>query len=412
MTDLRRLTLTETFEPHVIRMTPAQARALGASRIVSVVPTDGGEAVIAPSGRVGGVRVGDLQVEVWPKEKVKLAHLLFMLGYAADPGFRPEAIDAEAYDDLWPALAESLARLAERALLGGVLQGYRTIEESSNVVRGRIRVADQLRRHPGRIYPTEIAYDEYLTDIAENQILRTALRRMRSVPRLRRDVAARLTHLDNRLDGVAVLRRGTTTPAWRATRLNARYVPALRLAELILRNTAAQAGDDGVEIAAFVVVMWKVFEDFVTVALKEAIAHQGRRSVAQQRWWLDAERVDLTPRVPMAIDLLEYDGGAPHMVYDAKYKASGGEGRFPNADFYQMLAYCTTIGLDRALLVYAQGGSPVDRRVENSAVTIREWPLDLSLTPEQMLASIHEAVATASIPLSTSAEGNLVSVTS
>ncbi|WP_104350179.1 McrC family protein [Rathayibacter sp. AY1A4] len=381
-------------------MTPAQARALGASRLVSVVVTEGGEAVITPNGRVGAVRVGDLQVEVWPKEKVKLAHLLFMLGYAADPGFRPEAIDAEAYDELWPALAESLARLVERALLGGVLQGYRTIEESSNVVRGRVRVADQLRRHPGRIYPTEIAYDEYLTDIAENQILRTALRRMRSVPRLRRDVVARLTHLDNRLDGVAVLRRGVPSPAWRATRLNARYVPALRLSELVLRNAAARAGDDGVEIAAFVVVMWKVFEDFVTVALKEEIAHQGRRSVAQQRWWLDAERTDLIPRVPMAIDLIEYDGGAPHVIYDAKYKASGGEGRYPNADFYQMLAYCTTTGLDRAILVYAQGGSPVDRWVENSAVRIREWPLDLSLTPEQMLASIHEAVATASIPLS------------
>jgi len=400
VTDLRRLTLTESSEPRVVRMTPAQARAFSASRIVSVVFTDGGDAVIAPRGRVGGVRVGDLQVEVWPKEKVKLAHLLFMLGYAADPGFRPEAIDAGAYDDLWPALAESLARLAERALFGGVLQGYRTTEDSSDVVRGRIRVADQLRTHPGCLYPIEIAYDEYLIDIAENQILRTALRRMRSVPRLRRDVAARLSHLENRLNGVTILRRGAAMPAWRATRLNARYVPALRLAELILRNTAAQAGDGGIEIASFVVVMWKVFEDFVTVALKEAIASRGRRSVAQQRWWLDAERIDLTPRVPMAIDLIEYDGGAPQMVYDAKYKASGGEGRYPNADFYQMLAYCTTIGIDRAILVYAQGGSPVDRQIENSAVRIREWPLDLSLAPEEMLASIHRAVATASLPLS------------
>ncbi|PPH67293.1 hypothetical protein C5D25_00710 [Rathayibacter sp. AY1D7] len=118
MTDPRRLTLAETFEPCAVQMTPAQARALGASRLVSVVVTEGGEAVITPNGRVGAVRVGDLQVEVWPKEKVKLAHLLFMLGYAADPGFRPEAIDAEAYDELRPALAESLARLGERALPG------------------------------------------------------------------------------------------------------------------------------------------------------------------------------------------------------------------------------------------------------------------------------------------------------
>nr|WP_154923784.1 restriction endonuclease [Microbacterium testaceum] len=399
MTEVRRLTLTESFEPFAARLSEAQSHALQGSRLVNVVPVGAGSAVLQPRGRVGAVRVGDLQVEVWPKQKVKLAHLIFMLGYAADPGFRPEAVDAEAYNELWPALAESLARLCERALLGGVLQGYRTVEESSIVVRGRIRVADQLRRHPGQISPTEIAYDEYMTDVAENRILRTALRLMRAVPRLRPAVASRLSHLDNRLDGVAVLRRGAPLPTWRATRLNARYVPALRLAELVLRNTAAQAGDDGVEIAAFVVSMWKVFEDFVTVALREAIAARGRRAVPQKRWYFDEVRRDGVSRVPMAIDLLEYDGAAPVLVYDAKYKAAAGDGRYPNADFYQMLAYCTTVGLDRAVLVYAQGGEPVDRRVVNSSVTIREWPLDLSLPPGEMLASIGRAVNWASMPL-------------
>lgn len=399
MNDVRRLTLTESFEPFAARLSDAQSRALHGSRLVNVVPAGADSAVLQPSGRVGAVRVSDLQVEVWPKEKVKLAHLIFMLGYAADPGFRPEAVDAEAYDELWPSLAESLARLCERALLGGVLQGYRAVEESSIVVRGRIRVADQLRRHPGQISPTEIAYDEYTTDVAENRILRTALRRMRAVPRLRSDVAARLSHLDNRLDGVAVLRRGAPLPTWRPTRLNARYVPALRLAELVLRNTAAQAGEDGVEIAAFVVSMWKVFEDFVTVALREAIAARGRRAVPQKRWHFDQVRHDGISRVPMAIDLLEYDGAAPVMVYDAKYKAAAGDGRYPNADFYQMLAYCTTVGLDRAVLVYAQGGDVVDRRVANSPVTIREWPLDLSLSPADMLESIQRAVDAASHPI-------------
>ncbi|CAN7165465.1 McrC family protein [Microbacterium foliorum] len=399
MSELLRLTLPESFEPFAASLTEVEARALHLSRLVNVVGASGGTAVLQPSGRVGAVRIGELQVEVWPKEKVKLAHLIFMLGYAADPGFRPELVDAEAYDDLWPAFAESLARLTERALLGGVLQGYRTVEESSIVVRGRIRVADQLRRHPGQISPTEIAYDEYMTDIAENRILRTALRRMRAVPRLRPDVAARLSHLDNRLDGVAVLRRGAPTPSWRPTRLNTRYVPALRLAELVLRNTAAQMGHDGVEVAAFVVSMWKVFEDFVTTALREAISVRGRRAVPQKRWHFDEVRRDEVGRVPMAIDLLEYDGRDPIMVYDAKYKAASGDGRYPNADFYQMLAYCTTVGLKRAVLVYAQGGDVIDRRVLNSPVTIREWPLDLSLSPAEMLESIERAVDAASEPL-------------
>ena len=45
---------------------------------------------LAPAGRVGSVRIGGLQVQVRPKDKVGLTRLLFLLGYARDPGFREE----------------------------------------------------------------------------------------------------------------------------------------------------------------------------------------------------------------------------------------------------------------------------------------------------------------------------------
>ncbi|MGF3055550.1 McrC family protein [Microbacterium sp. YY-01] len=398
MTHIRRFTLRESFEPFALPLTEAQLHALKTSQLVKVVSA-GSEAVLQSNGRVGAVRVGDLQIEVWPKQKVKLSHLIFMLGYATDPGFRSDVVEAEEYDELWPLLAESLARQTEQALLAGVLQGYETKEESSLVVRGRIRVVDQLRQHPGHIWPIEISYDEYMADIPENRIVRTALRRMRAVPRLNPALASRLAHLDNRLDGVSVLRPGLRLPSWRPSRMNARYVSALRLAELVLRNMSAQVGDDGVEIASFVVEMWRVFEDFVTAALREAIAAHGRRAESQREWLFDTDRTDNRARIAMSIDLLEYDGQRPVMVYDAKYKAASNTGRYANADLYQMLAYCTTVGLERAVLVYAQGGDPVDRRVMNSAVTIREWPLDLSASPDEMLRSMWRAVAGASQPL-------------
>lgn len=410
MSGLRRITLAEGFEPFPAPLAAAEAEALAASRLVGVVRTAGGEAVLSPTRQVGAVRAGDVQVEVWPKQRVRLAHLIFLLGYTADPGFRPESVSAEGYDDLWPALAESLARLAERALLGGILNGYRVREEASAVVRGRIRVTDQLRRHPGLPFPLEISYDDFLTDIAENRILRTALRRLRAVPRVNPGVASRLAHLDNRLDGVAVLRHGDPLPPWRPTRRNARYVPALRLAELVLRYSSARAGAGGIQVAAFVVPMWKVFEDFVTVALREAIAARGGRAVSQKRWEFDAERRDGISQVPMAIDLLEYSGREPVMVYDAKYKAASADGRYPNADLYQMLAYCTAVGLEEAVLVYAAGGSPVRRRVQNSAVAITEWPLDLSCAPAEILAQIERIVAGTRRPVAVRVPRHLASV--
>lgn len=389
---MRKCGLDEQFEPFAIRLSEEQASALGASRLVNIVSASTGSYVLSPSGRIGAIRTRDLQIEVWPKERVQIAHLMFMLGYAADPGFRPEGIDGAAYDDLWPVIAESFARLCERALLGGVLQGYRSVEESSMVVRGRIRSGDQIRRHPGKLLPIEVAYDEYVTDIAENQILRTALRRIRTVPGLNPDVATRLSHLDNRLDGIRIVRQGETLPSWRPTRLNARYVSALRLAELVIRNASAHLGAGDVEMASFVVTMWKVFEDFISVALREVIKARGRQVAVQERWHFDEPQVDGIRSVPMFIDLIEYEAGRPIRVYDAKYKVADSNGRYPNADFYQMHAYCTALGIRNGVLIYAQGGDPVNRNVMNSSISIQEWPLDLSQTPDEILRSIRNAV--------------------
>lgn len=46
-------------------------------------------------------------------------------------------------------------------------------------------------------------------------------------------------------------------------------------------------------------------------------------------------------------------GGQIAAIIDAKYKRLVDK-RFPNADAYQMLAYCTAFGLEQGFLVYAR----------------------------------------------------------
>ena len=58
---------------------------------------------------------------------------------------------------------------------------------------------------------------------------------------------------------------------WRPTRLNARYHAALRLAELVLRATSVDHGTGAVAVSGFLLDMPQLFEDFVTVALKESL---------------------------------------------------------------------------------------------------------------------------------------------
>jgi 5-methylcytosine-specific restriction enzyme subunit McrC len=380
------------------RLDDDHASALNTTGLVDLRPEGGGWWRILPSGKVGAVRIGALDVQVHPK--VGIARLLFLLGYALDPGFGPEDVTATAEPDLWPALAESLIRQAERALAPGVLQGYLSVDESLPLVRGRIRFADQFARRPGLPLPIEVRFDEYATDIAENQILRTAFRRMMAVPRLPASARARLTHLDGRLDGVRVLPHGALLPTWRPSRINARYLPALRLAQLVLRYQSAEPGPGDVTMAAFVVNMAKVFEDFVTTALRESLATYPGHTDGQYPAHLDVQRT-----IPIRPDVVHVVNGRPVAVFDAKYKLEGATSGYPNADSYQMLAYCTALKLRTGWLVYAQGASTSGpRRVRNTEIDIRHYPLDLSAPPRDILVEIdtlaHQAIrgAAASAP--------------
>ncbi len=377
-------------EGRLVRLDQAFAAALAGTGLVEVRPEGGGIWRLLPCGKVGAVSVPGLQVQVNPKEKVGLAKLIFLLGYARDPGFRPEDVVGDDEPELWPALAESLARLVERALGRGVLQGYRTMEDALRTVRGRIRIGDQISRRPGQMVPLEVSYDEFTVDISENRILRLALRRMLAVPRLDPQVRARLAHLDGRLEGVRPLHAQEQIPRWQPSRLNERYQPALRLAEVILRNCSAEAGPGGVRVAAFVVSMWKVFEDFVTTALTETLRQYPGVTRAQYPSWLDVPRAGRTKgEIPMSIDIAHLVGGKPVIVLDAKYKVADSSGNYPNADHYQMLAYCTALGLDRAWLVYAQGSRVgAERRIRNTDIGVVEYSLDLSASPHDLLGQV------------------------
>ena len=116
----------------------------------------------------------------------------------------------------------------------------------------------------------------------------------------------------------------------------------MRLAELVLRATSLEQMAGRVRVSGFLVDMARVFEDFVTVALSEALTAYGGRARRRGPHFLDvAEHVRLRP------DLVWYEeDGSCAAVVDAKYKAERPSG-FLDADLYQMLAYCTALRLER-----------------------------------------------------------------
>ena len=379
--------LDELGPPIELQLTPEQGRALASSGVVSAIPSAfrSGSWLLGATGKVGAARIGDMEIHIRPK--VPIARLLFLAGYSQHaPAWRSETVPVAHAADLIPVVAQGLWRQTERAIHQGLLPGYILVEESSPVLRGRLRESEQLHRHHGLPLPLEIRHDEFTTDIPENQILRTACERMLLVPRVDAGSQRMLRRLLRDFSEVTSLSRGDPIPAWQPTRLNARYHAALRLAEIVLRATSVEHQPGSVLLNGFLFDMPKLFEDFVTVALREALVTGfGGRVDDQDRHYLDqAARVVLRPDIVWKIR------GSPVAVIDAKYKAEKPAG-YPNADLYQLLAYCTVLGLGEGHLVYAKGNEePARHVVRQSGIQIFCHALDLSQPADVLLSQMHD----------------------
>lgn len=357
--------------------------ALARSQIVAATRVGGGEWEIAPTTKVGVASIGD--VTVWIRPKVDIVRVLFLCGYAHKPGWFVDTVAMSEVSDLVPALAHAFADQADRALEVGLLQGYTEIDDSLTVLRGRLRDQDQLRQRFGIAIPLLVRFDDHKVDIAENQLLRGATELLLRVPGVPSHTRSRLRRLRQVLVEVTPPVRGAALPLWMPSRLNKRYHVAVWLAELLLRRNAVDQAPGGVRIGGFLVDMAKVYEDFLTAALTESFRRHGGWSRAQDRHYLDTDG-----KVAMKPDLVWYVDGVPAAVVDAKYKVEKPAG-FPDADLYQMLAYCTALELGAGHLVYAKGNAAeTAHTVRHVGVTIHAHTLDLSSLPGDLLTQVNE----------------------
>lgn len=395
----RRLDFEENGEPIEVRLGAATGMALAGSGLVDASPAPGGHGwLVRPMSKVGAIRVGGVEVHVAPK--VDIERIVFLLGYtSAGMRWTNREVDVSVAPDLLTAVVEAFARIAERALTQGLLQGYRVREESLAVVRGRIREADQVRRRYSLMVPVEVRYDDFTVDTAENRWLRAAVLRCLRLPGLAPALRHRLLRLDLLLADVTPVRSTALLERWRPSRLNARLQPALRLAEVIVRGTSFEPGETGLAVHGFVIDMARVFEDFVCAALGGALQGFGGTAVSQDRRW----HLDVAQDVAIRPDLVWYadDGARPLAVVDAKYKAEKHSG-FPDADLYQVLAYCTALGLDEGHLVYAKGNEAGRvHEVRNAGVVIRAHTVNLDAPPTTLMGEVSDLAAA----IATSAPG-------
>ena len=389
---MRPINLQEYAESEPLRLSGSELDALGdRSLSLTITPAHGkaGAYRLKPGSTIGALEIGDLSVAIRPK--LDISRVLFLASYAPGAFKRQEKrFDFDEAHTLVEALALALEAAARRAFARGLLHGYRTEEEALYTVRGRILVAEQIRRRFGVPVPIEVRYDEFTEDIRPNRLVKAAaglLGRMRiRSPQARNG----LRWIGAMLGNVTPVRYARSeVPPVTFDRLNAHYREVVGLARLILRHWAFEAARGDVRAAGFLMDMNTVFQEFVTEALRDKLrvaAHtlcSDRELTGRRRIYLDDKS-----RVRLAPDLTWWDGPTCTFVGDAKYKNADG-GRVPSADLYQLLAYATALDLPGGLLVYAQGeADPAKYQVRNAGTRLEVVAVDLAGSIEDLRASI------------------------
>lgn len=336
-----------------------QLQAAAGSRL-TLTPSSRGY-LIRASSHVGSIAVPGIVLHVLPK--VPVVNILHLMTWSTERISLGRDEPDQATGSLTAAVAAWYSRMLERTLVLGVDRSY--VEEADRVValRGRIDWPAQTRA-VGLPTPIACRYDEWSLDTRANRIVAAAALALLRNPAVPPQPAFTLRRLLRLLAGVGPLRPDDLSAQHDfLTRLNEHYRTTVQLARLVLHAGGLAQGAGHAAVSSFMVNMNDVFEDYVFASLKQRL---------RGTWEVDKRKVplDIAGHMPTEPDLLFTDRlGANALVADSKYKLTS-DGRGRNADYYQLLAYCTSLGLRRGVLIYCDtdGNGPTPPR----SIQVRE----------------------------------------
>ena len=391
---MRRIDLREYQQSKPYKLSVAEIEILKLtvpSLTIEPATENAGTFRITPAAVVGAVEVDDLSVLIHPK--IGIPQLLSLACYALDL-YRPTEglFDFSEEDALPDVLALALASAARRAFSRGILHGYRTEESAQNTVRGRIRFDEQIRRRFGILLPVELRYDEFTNDILENRMVKSAVMRLVNMQPRSKQARSGLGWLAAMLEDISLIEfPPSDVPQVEFNQVNGHYRQVVALSRLVLMHSMFEANRGSLRATGFLMDMNQVFQEFVTVALREELRLSERvfcsdtQLKGNRRIWLDEDR-----QVSLQPDLTWWDGSKCMFVGDAKYKRVN-VASTPNADLYQLLAYVTALDLPGGMLIYAQGESDdMVHRVRHSDKSLQVAALDLSGTLDDVLDRVRD----------------------
>jgi 5-methylcytosine-specific restriction enzyme subunit McrC len=314
----------------------------GATRLRLEYRADG-RARLRATQHVGIVALPDgPTVEIRPK--IPNTDLLGLLKYAQN-------IDARTFEQetqlvggarFVDALATLFENELDHVLTQGLHSSYSRVSRTTDHIRGRIEMQQQLQRQGPTPTAFECTYDELTVDTTVNRAIlyaTTILQRLASDPDLNRALRRHQQQLRRRVELTPV--RPIELESIELTRLMGYYEDLVRLTKLVLQSMHL----DALRVAdrdsyALLVNMNTIFEAVVDRVVSELATERGWTATGQDtssRLVSGGHR-----RIQIRPDVLVSDGERARLVGDAKWKRDdpAANSREPSpSDIYQLVAY-------------------------------------------------------------------------
>lgn len=327
--------------------------------------------------------------------KVPVANLFYMLSVAGGWPFRPDDIVGYEPDaTILYVVARYFRDLLRELDAAGLYRAYRDGSENLTALRGRIDFREDLRRNLIERQRTACSFSEFTRDIPENQFLRQAASLMGGSG-LVGDLESDFHAIDYWWGDVTPTRFDPD----RATRfvyhrLNERYRPIHMLAALLMQWLSPGGAEGDRRFPAFLVNMNDLYESFVRRSIELALVRFS--ATVRKPRELDFDKGGFTHFQP---DLLFTASGLSIGVGDCKYKRRGPVA-IVDQDLYQMVAYCTALGLTDGVLIYPQHLVNIadDLSISSSDIKVHRLTINLG-EPLSELGREAERVATTALSL-------------
>lgn len=321
------------------------------SKELSLIPTrEKNQYLLSAKQYIGSIVVSGREIIIQPK--IRNSNIIYMLSYAWGlPRLPRGTAGYEDIKEIFEFIVHLYTLQLEALLAGGMYKSYKEVEENLGFIRGRMVVNETLRQNPGLQHMNVCRYSEFTEDVLENQILKYTTGMLLGRKYRNKQIRPRLYRCFLQMEQVSPERPSSQDFGRLVyTRLNTHYRRLHNLCNLLINHTSFTNEKGNVIFSSFLLDMNKLFEEFIGRYLEEKLSKMhGLRVLLQAREHLDTGR-----KILMKPDIVITKDNKPVLVMDTKYKRLD-VGQVKHADIYQIYAYCSTMKVNKGVLIYGEG---------------------------------------------------------